>query len=242
MNYEFNNRENGFDEIKKEIILRTVLFAILSTGAGLTISHYNSSNHSNDFIIYLFLIPIIICVLAYGINKGIKRQKEIFESYKLTITDNEVIREQANTPTIVIPNNSIKSIKKNSNGTLTIIGTNPTKTIGVPPQLENFKKLSQLLSDFSPINDSSNMSFIHKYKGILVSLIMILLMIAVYTSTNKLIVGLSGAILTLGLGYSLYLIQISKNIDRKTKKGTWLLLIVLYSIIATMYYKLIGTV
>ena len=65
-------------------------------------------------------------------------------------------------------------------------------------------------------------------------------MSAVYISKDKIIVGVSGTILLLVLGYSFFEIQRSKNIDSKTKKGMWRLILVTVSFIGVMYYKLTG--
>lgn len=65
-------------------------------------------------------------------------------------------------------------------------------------------------------------------------------MSAVYISKNKIIVSVSGTILLLVLGYSFFEIQRSKNIDSKTKKGMWRLILVTVSFIGVMYYKLTG--
>ena len=65
-------------------------------------------------------------------------------------------------------------------------------------------------------------------------------MAAVYISKNKLIVGISGSIALLFMGYSFFKIQGSKNIDKKIKTTMWWLLVVCASIIAVMYFKLSG--
>ncbi len=65
-------------------------------------------------------------------------------------------------------------------------------------------------------------------------------MAAVYISKDKIVVGVSGTILLLVLGYSFYEVQISKNIDSKTKRSMWWLIPVTISIITIVYYKLFG--
>ena len=65
-------------------------------------------------------------------------------------------------------------------------------------------------------------------------------MSAVYISKDKIIVGVSETILLLVLGYSFFEIQRSKNIDSKTQKGMWWLILVTVSFIGVMYYKLTG--
>lgn len=239
MNNEFQIKENGFAEIKKAILIKTIPILMLAGGTAIAISYFNSSRQSSDVNVLPFMIPILLVVIVNGIFKGLRRQKELFESYKLIVNEDEIVREQKNTPTISISHNEIKSITKNSKGILTIVGNSKTEIIGVPTQIDNSERLEQLLSQIHLITNSDKQSFSQKY-NVLVTLLTIGLMASVYLSTNKLIVGITGTLLLLILSYSFYEIRTNKNVDKKTKKITWWLILVLISIIATMRFKLIG--
>ncbi|SHJ62294.1 hypothetical protein SAMN04488007_0910 [Maribacter aquivivus] len=239
MNTEFQIKENGFAEIKKALIIKTIPVAILAAGTGLTISHINSNGQTTDVNVLLFLIPLVVGALAFGLFKGINRQKELFESYKLIVNEYEIVREQNNTQTISIPRNEIKSIIKNPKGILTIVGNSYTDVIGVPSQINNSEKLEQVLSEIKPITYSDKKPLFEKYKGVLI-LIVLGLMATVFISTNKLLVGITGSILILFLGYSFYEVRRNKNIDKKTKNSMWWLLLVLFSVIGNMYFKITG--
>ena len=239
MNTEFQIKENGFAEIKKALIIKTIPVAILAAGTGLTISHINSNGQTTDVNVLLFLIPLVVGALAFGLFKGINRQRELFESYKLIVNEYEIVREQNNTQTISIPRNEIKSIIKNPKGILTIVGNSYTDVIGVPSQINNSEKLEQVLSEIKPITYSNKKPLFEKYKGVLI-LIVLGLMATVFISTNKLLVGITGSILILFLGYSFYEVRRNKNIDKKTKNSMWWLLLVLFSVIGNMYLKITG--
>jgi hypothetical protein len=238
---EFKIKENGFSEIKKTLILKSVPMLILVSGASLAINYFKPNAQPSDVYALLFTIPIIIGAIIFGLFRGIKRQRGLFESYKLIINENEIIREQTNTPRISIPHSEIKSIHRNPKGTLTIVGNSKTEVIGIPSQIDDYDKLDDLLAKIHPITYSDKKSFAEKFKGLIV-LLTIGLMASVYISTNKFIVGLTGTILIIILGYSFYLTRRNKNIDKKTKNGMWLILLVLFSIIYTMYYKLSGKI
>jgi hypothetical protein len=241
MNNEFQVKKNGFAEIKKAMIVKAIPIALLAAGTGLAISHFNTNDKSSDVNVLPFAIPIVIGALAFGLFKGINRQKGLFESYKLIINENEIIREQINTQRITIPHNEVKSIIRNPKGIITIVGHSATEVIGIPSQIVGIEKLEQLLSLIHPIVESDEKPLTEKYKGLLVVLLLGL-MATVYISMNKLIVGVNGAIVILFLGYSFYEVRRNKNIDKKTKNEMWRIVLVLLSIIGTMYFKLTGKI
>ncbi len=239
MNEEFQIKENGFKEVKKAMLIKSIPILILAAGAGVAISYLNPNGPPSDVNVFPFVIPIIIGALVFGLLKGINRQKGLFESFKLIINENEIIREQVNTPTISIAYNDVKSIIRNPNGILTIVGNSTSDIIGVPSQINNLEKLEQLLTQVQPITDSDKKSWLVKYKGLII-ILMLGLMACVYISKDKLLVGLTGTILILFFGYSFYEVRRNKNIDKKTKNGMWWLLLALFFIIGNMYFKLTG--
>ena len=80
-----------------------------------------------------------------------------------------------------------------------------------------------------------------KYQS-LTGLLTVGLMLCVYTVNNKIIVGLTGTALVALFIWSFAKIRSSKNVDSKTKRGIWWILLVLASVIAVMVFKLTGLV
>ena len=64
-------------------------------------------------------------------------------------------------------------------------------------------------------------------------------MAVIYLCENKIISGICGTVLLIILAFSFIEIQKSKNIDNKTKKGSWWLVLVVVSIILTLIYKIL---
>ncbi len=236
---QFKIRKDGFKEIRKAMLIKAIPISLLATFGGLAISHFNTNAQQSDINVFPFVIPLVLGALAFGLYRGVNRQKEIFDSYILTIDDNGITREQHNTPTISISNADLKEIIKNSNGSFTIKGNSTVNVIGVPSQIDDYKKLEKLLSEIRQILSKNSEPFLQKYRGLL-SILTIGLMAAVYISKNKIIVGVCGTVLISALGYSFFEVQRSKNIDSKTKKGMWWLIFVTASIIGVMYFKLTG--
>jgi len=240
---QFKIRQNGFNEIRKGMLIKVVPILLLAAIVGIAISHFSSSGQESEVNIYPFLIPIVLLALGFGIYQGIKRQKEIFESYRLIIDDNCIIREQCNTQTISISIADISEICKNSNGSLIIKGNSTVDVIVIPSQIDNFEKLEQLLSEMKCISNKDKKTFLQKYIGlfsILLPITTLGLMAIVYLCEDKIIISISGTLLLVILAFSFFEIHRNKNIDNKTKRGSWWLILVVTSIMLILIYKIFG--
>lgn len=235
----FKIRQDGFKEIKKQMLIRTIPIMLVAVIVGIVISSINSKDETGDINVLPIVIPLVAVAVGYGIYRGVNRQKAIFESYSLTFTNNLITREQQNTPTISIYFNDVKEITKHKNGSLTIKGKDATDLIQIPAQIDNDYKLETILQDIQPIAFKDKVSFLEKYQS-LSGLLTGGLMLCVYVVNNKIIVGIAGVTLLVWMIWSFIKIRRSKNVDNKTKKSMWWILIVLASVIAVMIFKLTG--
>ena len=234
----FKIRQGGFKDVKKQMLIRTIPIMLVAATAGLLIGSINSKGKADDVDVLPIVIPLIVIALGFGLYRGINRQRSLFDSYTLTITNNLVTREQLNTPTISIYFNEIIEIIKYKNGSLLIKGKDSTDLISIPAQIDNYSQLELTLQKILPItNDRA--SILRKYQGV-TALVAIGLMFCVYTVNNKIIVGLSASILVPLMLWGFVKVRNSKNVDNKTKKIFWWVLLVLVSIIAVTILKLTG--
>lgn len=234
---QFKIREDSFKEIRKMMLTKAVPTLLFAAFVGFAISYFNPNVQQSDVNVFPIVIPVTLGALGFGLYRGVNRQKKIFDSYRLTLDNNGITREQHNTPTITISNTDVSEIIKHSNGSFTIKGNSSVNVIVVPSQIDNYEKLEKSLTEIRQILTKSSEPFLQKFRGIL-SILTIGLMAAVYISKDKIIVGVSGTVLLLVLGYSFFESQRSKNIDRKTKMAMWWLILVTVSIVGVMYYKL----
>ncbi len=236
---QFKIKPDGFKEIRNAMLIKTIPIALIASSVGLGISHFSSNMPQNNVNVWPFVIPIVLVALTAGTFTGVKRQKQIFESYTLTLNTESITREQYSTPSITIPKSEIKAIIKNANGSFTIKGNSMLNVIGVPAQIDNYDILERLLMETQTILVKDNVSLLQRFRLLLV-LLPLGLMAVVCLSENRLVVGLSGIILLGLLGYSFFVIQKSGNVDRRIKRGIWFAILIVLSIIGTMYFKLTG--
>jgi hypothetical protein len=231
---QFKITPDGFKKIRKRLLLRVIPLMLVAVTVGIFIA---SQNQSADALSLIIAIPFIAAAVIFGLYRGINRQKDLYESYILTLTDNLVRREQLNTPTISIYYNDIQEITKSNNGNFVIKGPDAKNPINVSAQIDNYVLLENELNQIKPITIKSSDSPLQKYQFLFV-LLTLALMTSVYLVSNKIVASVSGVSLIGILSWSLVSIRTNKNIDVKTKRAGWVVLIVIASIIAIMYNKL----
>lgn len=237
MNETFKIKSNGFNEIKKQTIIRAVPLLLISMSFGIGIVFLNSKNKEDVLSALPFMLPIMLFALGFGIYNGLKRQKMLFERYQLIFSENTIVREQANTPIVSIQIEEVKSIIKDKKGGYSIKGKTAVDTILIPAQIENYEKLEILFNQIKPIDVTQQLPFAEKYK-FPIAIIMLGSMATVYVSLNKILVGICAVICCTLLIWSSIKIRKNKNIDRKTKRVGYYLLFILLSILGVTYMKL----
>jgi hypothetical protein len=237
MNEIFLIRENGFNETKKELIIKTAPILLIAMIFGVGIVYFNTKEKEDLYSALPFIIPIFLFALGFGLFRGLKRQKLLFQSYKLTISENNIVREQINTPTINIPFADIQSITKDKKGNYSIKGKTAVETILIPVQIGNQENLELLFNQIKPIEQITQPPFDEKYR-MPILLVMLVCMATVYISFNKILVVICGLVVSVLLVRSSLQILKNKNIDTKTKRVGYYSLIVLASVIAVTIMKL----
>jgi hypothetical protein len=234
---QFELDKNRFSEVQKLIIVRGLPVMVLAMLAGFGISYFNNGAQQDQPSFWFIMIPVFLLLLAAGMYRGIQRQKVLFLSYRLTIDEHCITREQATTPTIRLAGKEIQEIYKDANGSYAVKGSSINQTILIPAQIENPAGLEESLARFSPLEASPKMPITTSALRLL-PIATLVLMVLVYVSASKVVVAVSGTLLLGVMSYSLVATQRSKHIDGKTKKNTWILLLVIASVLAVMYTKL----
>lgn len=237
MQETFKIKENGFEEIKKSILIKTIPIIAIAAITGIAIGYFNSKNSASTLNILPYLIPILVLFITLVLFRSIKRLKTVFESFTLTIEEDQLIREQINMPVLIIPFHEIKSIQRGETGIITISGVSKLSPILIPKQMEDLDRIATLLETIHPIDELPPKLLISRLKWPLLLLI-ISLMTCVGLSENKVVLGISGLIICCILLWSLFILQRSKNVDRRTKRRSWFILVVLVSILINVYLKL----
>ena len=158
---QFTVRPSSFKEIQNKIIkivaflFGGILFFVVVLPT--LMSDDPSSDHTLPYMIVLFG-----CVSVFSIWNGMKRQKALFESFKLIIDDEKITRERMNTPVIVIYKKDVQRIIKTSAGAFCIEGDSKLNAIGIPSQIDNYELLEKTLNEIKPLTVRTKRTFLNE--------------------------------------------------------------------------------
>jgi len=96
----------------------------------------------------IIMLELIVLFITY---KSLKKFKRLFESFRLTVTEHELIRRQHDAPDIMIARQDVKEIIKAHNGSYGIIGDSKLNAIIVPAHINDEDGLELLLSEIRPM-------------------------------------------------------------------------------------------
>ena len=236
---DYRIRPDGFKEIRSQQQKRLLVIPLMIALFVIPTTIYNAKENT-DFIITLPVTIILFTIIYYfAIRKALKKQKELLDSYALTINDNTIARYQLNTPTISLYHSEVKEILKTTNSGFIIKGNASEDIILVPPQIDNYDELEIRLNGIKTIHQHRSKNIFEKHPVIAI-ILMMGLMIGVYGSRNKFIVLFCGIPVVVMMIWSFLKIQKSKNVETRIKRNAWVILIVLISIVAVIIMNLAG--
>lgn len=228
-----------YPEVRNQVLLRTVPTVLLALLGGLAIIFFREPDMVSGGDFWPFLIPGVALLVVVSILSSLKRFKAIFGSYRLTISADMLTREQVNTPTVSIRFADVEEVARTGNGGFMVRGKDRTDLIIIPAQIEHIDLVERALARIMAISDKPRESLVQKYQ-LPLAVLSVVMMVAVYSSDNRFIVGVSALVVLGMMGWSLREIRKSKNVDMRTKRSMWIGLIVMASVAVVAVTKLIG--
>lgn len=223
----FTIKEGAYASVKSKAIRNLILTMPFSI---LLLFFMGLFDDRNEISTHYLTIPVIIILFVYSTFNALKKQKEILESYKLTITENEITRQQANAPDVIISRNFIGSISKTSKGDIIIKGIDANEQIAVPLLIDRFDELEQLLTSWKEFSLPEK-SFLQRN---LTAVIVVGLasLIAVNTITNKALLLVSAAVFCATMIWSATELRRNPDTPPKLRKfWGWLIFIMIVVIL-----------
>jgi hypothetical protein len=234
---EFRVPPNAFKAVQKKAVITSLIlfsFVVLIVIILPTLM----SNDPARFDTLPIIVPLLLGAAGFGIFRGLKRQRAIFESFVLKIDDEKIVREQMNTPTLTIYRIDVVSITRHSSGAFAIRGKDKLNPIGIPSQIDNYKLLEDTLSQIRPMNVLTSKTWLEKM-FIPLPLSFVVLTGIIILSENETVNIICHVLIVVMLTACLILVQLSKNIDKKTRRLSWVGLIPLTAYLSVIINRIL---
>jgi hypothetical protein len=178
------------------------------------------------------LTTTILCgVLYFSMQRGMRKQQEIWRSFELQVGEDFVLRRMINLKEIEIHRDEVAAICRTPTG-LMIRSKEKGVSISVPKTLLEFEEVCGRLNAWRPIEEAPATFFAKNRQAavlMIVVLELVLLMVFLFSRQSRWLV-LSGLPLFVGLvGCSILLLK-SKQLTAERKRFLWALVIPILSI------------
>jgi len=238
---QFKIRPGGFNEIQRKALRTTIPVLLLAMLAIVCLPELLRKDQDASRVNTLpVIVPFIAAILAFGMKRGLDRQRKLFESYTLAVEEHDLVREQSDTPVIRIPKKDITKITKGVEGNFAIKGSQAGDEIVVPAQIEQYAELEQILRGLGPVTVLSSAPFVQKYATLLL-MVQLGLMAVNFTSTNPILVTISGVAIIGILLWAFFVTRNNKNIDNRTARSMYWGLLVIIPILFRIIYAVSKT-
>lgn len=207
--------EEGMKKFKKRYY--NIFLPIVAGGAAIYLTINLMSTHNSDGITPLIIAAAVLAYLGFAMTRVFKKQKKMLQSYRLTITENEIIREQMNTPPLTVNFMEVKEIMKTRRGSFIVRGVSRTDLIQIPYWVDDLASLEEQLQTFSTITTANN--FMLRQWGVLgIRLAALAMFILMGVVTNRTVAAIFGVLLIGLIIWGLNEIRVNKNMTVSSKR------------------------
>lgn len=224
---EFALSEKFYMELRRRLLTQSVPLVILALAAGL----YISNRAGSDWLVTAAAAVLLIPIMFVTFRRNIHLQRENWKTFRIVISDEGVTRVQRGHPDIVIAVREITRLKETLGYGLTVFSSEHHRRIFVPPLLQDYEECKNLLARWRP-PELAHSTSAQAYAPVLAGLATTIALGVVMVSSNPSIVVPVGGLLLLGLLASLTYIQLSPHYERRIKRLSWTVLLVLLPIAA----------
>jgi hypothetical protein len=198
----------------------------------------SASNNITGNTPLIITIAILAIILPIRVIRNYRQQRAAYDSYRLIITDNEIIKEQASQSRVVIPFTGVVRVVHADKGGMLIRSINPEEYILVPYTLERYEEIEAKMRTIIAFS-APERSFFKRYKAFFLLAAMFILFIVFGQAKDKRITITSGGLLLPMLIWCITYVSKHKTINRFT---LLVLFLVTLSVLGMMVAMIFGII
>lgn len=180
-----------------------------------------------QFVVVLPFCAAVILVSAY---RGYRRQVRQARSVVIAVSPETVTWRMAGVRERSIARADVLRIDEHDSGELTIVSRDPRQSLRIPAEIEEREELKRELGTFASIQRAGK---VHATRWPAAAGVVTMLAFAItMVSTTKWVVATVGSALAVGLLACAWLIWRNRNLDARTRRAAWFVLLPVAAVIA----------
>ena len=229
--------EEGMKKFRKRYY--NIFLPVMALGAVIPLTINLMSIHAADGYTPWIVFGALAVYFTFSLTRMFKKQKTMLESYRLTITENEITREQMNTPPLTISFMEVKEIMKTRKGSFIVRGISKTDLIQIPAWVDDTAGIEEQLKTFSTVTTAKNFMR-RQYGALAIRLLGLAMLIVIGVVKDQLIVGICGALLIGLIIWGLNEIRVNKNMPTNAKRRSMVVfaliaIVVVFNLISKLW-------
>lgn len=185
-------------------------------------------------------ITLLFVLVVFSFRRSIESQRRIWTSYELLVGPDSVLRRMNGLNELEVRRDEVKAIQQQKHG-LILETFSARKNLAVPDSLAEFEEVYNRLTEWMPATEQKQAAWNQSPYLLPMVLVVELILFALFFVSNKSWLELgTGVPLLAGLVLCLVLIQRNSQLDQKTKRKMWLVILPVMGIVVRLALAIIN--
>ena len=224
-------KPEGYRTIQKRVIFGgCISLAIALLGFGFLVK----PSSGRDYAAYGFAAATVIIFGVVVFSRSLRRFREVWSTYSLTIGDDYILKQQAHYPDIRINKDEIKVIQKSFTGDIVVKARDWRKFIIIPSSLHGLEEVERQLGTWKPVTIYSKRKMVLTMFAALFLLLVCLGFGVYFLSGHKPTVAMAyGGLMVIGILTLVGMRELRRipNLDDRAKPKRWQFVLLIVNII-----------
>jgi hypothetical protein len=213
--------------LRRRVLVRTILLGGIAGGTGMAIAVHLLPIPAPAIILVVGLTVLGLAGAASGsLFLALALASEGWRTFELSISQDCVVRRQANLPDLILPSSEVTSIIERRDGAMVIRGATIRRVVGIPAGIERREELRRQLASWGPIRPPRGM-WESAWTPIAAGALTMALLAVTMLSTRPVVVVSAACLLSAFLLWAFVEIRRSASFDQRVKHRAWMFFLVI---------------
>lgn len=170
-----------------------------------------------------WLVGLPLVMIAFGLRLALRRTRQWFNTFEIELNGDQITRRQAQAPDLILGRAEVTSIVELRERGLTLLGPNRFQNMGIPVEIEGYRMLADQLRQWAPSGPRPSRRWDVAPLG--AGIAAITLLGIAFLAPTPAVGAFASALLVILLVWAFVEIRRNTNLDRETRRSSWIIAI-----------------